>query len=675
MTLIDWAIVAVAVLGLSAFSIATIRYARSVADFLAASRTGGRYMLAVAQAMVGVAAISFVATFEVYYNSGFSSVWWQLMTIAVLPIMTLTGWVYYRFRETRCLTLSQYLEVRYSRRLRIFSGMAAYLSGILNFGIFPAVAARFFVHFCGFPETTYVLGVGLPTFGLVMIATLGATLLFTMGGQVTVMLTDCAQGIFCGVAFIVVALVVLDTFGWNTIVEGLLDAPDNASRFHPFKSMGVKDFPVWFWLIGIFGGFYGQLAFQGVQGYNCSAMNPHEQKMGQIISTWRLIPQIFVLLLLGVCGYMFFHHPQFAAQAAQAGEYLNGLSSQYVADQMRVPVALGYLLPAGIKGLLFAVVLFALVTTQDTYIHSWGSIFIQDVYMPLRKSKDPIDPNFHVRLLRWSILGVGVFAYFFSLLYPPGESIMMFFAITGAVYIGGAGAVVIGGLYWSRGTTAGAFTSLVTGAVLGLTGLILPKFVDNWPINQQYMFLIISLTCIALYIVVSLITRRGKEPFNMAQMLHRGRYAVASDQVKTQETLRARWQTLVGITNEFTLMDKVLAVTLVVWNVLWIGLFAGLTLYNLAFDVPTSWWIRFWHAYIWLQIAVSVPTTIWLTIGGTLDIRRVINRLKTTERDSTDDGSVVHESDDYISSDRDADAAHAVVTTSPPETDESERTR
>ena len=34
-----------------------------------------------------------------------------------------------------------------------------------------------------------------------------------------------------------------------------------------------------------------------------------------------------------------------------------------------------------------------------------------------------------------------------------------------AVYVGGAGAAIIGGLYWKKGTTAGATSALFTGSV------------------------------------------------------------------------------------------------------------------------------------------------------------------------------------------------------------------
>jgi len=38
-------------------------------------------------------------------------------------LMTLTGWVVYRFREMRSLTLAQFFEMRYSRNFRVFAGM------------------------------------------------------------------------------------------------------------------------------------------------------------------------------------------------------------------------------------------------------------------------------------------------------------------------------------------------------------------------------------------------------------------------------------------------------------------------------------------------------------------------------------------------------------------------
>ena len=60
--------------------------------------------------------------------------------------------------------------------------------------------------------------------------------------------------------------------------------------------------------------------------------------------------------------------------------------------------------------------------------------------------------------LRRSILGVGAFAFAFGILWRQDDYIFMFMAVTGAIFLGGAGICIVGGLYWKRGTTAGAWT-------------------------------------------------------------------------------------------------------------------------------------------------------------------------------------------------------------------------
>jgi SSS family solute:Na+ symporter len=64
MQVLDWVIVAGCVALLTAFSLRTVRYMRGVADFLAANRSAGRYMLTLAGGMSGFGAISAVAVFE-----------------------------------------------------------------------------------------------------------------------------------------------------------------------------------------------------------------------------------------------------------------------------------------------------------------------------------------------------------------------------------------------------------------------------------------------------------------------------------------------------------------------------------------------------------------------------------------------------------------------------------
>ena len=51
-------------------------------------------------------------------------------------------------------------------------------------------------------------------------------------------------------------------------------------------------------------------------------------------------------------------------------------------------------------------------------------------------------------------------------------------------------------------------------------------------------------------------------------------------------------------------------------------------------------WIRYWHVYLWIQVAVSLVVVVWFTWGGLRDVRAMFARLKSMDRDDADDGMV-----------------------------------
>ena len=130
---VDWAIVGGLFLVLVCTLVFCQRFVKSTADFLAANRCAGRYLLSITGGIASIGAISIVANFQQYYVAGFSPIWWTFLSGPLGLIIAITGWVSYRFRETRCLTKAQFFEVRYSRKFRIFTGILGWLSGILRF--------------------------------------------------------------------------------------------------------------------------------------------------------------------------------------------------------------------------------------------------------------------------------------------------------------------------------------------------------------------------------------------------------------------------------------------------------------------------------------------------------------------------------------------------------------
>lgn len=635
-TALDWAILAAVYLAMAGAVFLLRPFMRSVADFLAAGRTAGRYMLSVAQGIAMLGAITVVGFLEQNYVAGFGLTWWGLSTAVVVLVVTATGFVIYRFRETRCLTLAEFFERRYSRRFRIFMGMLACFSGIVNFGIFPAVGARFFVHFIGLPDSIRVAGVALETFPLVMAALLSTALLFVFhGGQVAVIITDFVQGLFVNLVFLVVTLYLLSTVSWEQVLSALGTAPADASLLNPFRTSQVEDFNFWYFLIGTVGVVYVVMSWQGAQGYNASAKSAHEAKMGAVLSNWRSIPQTLFLLVVPVVAWTVLHHPDFAPQAARAGEMLAGVESETIANQLRVPSVLTTVLPAGLMGAFTAVMLTAFLSTHDTYLHSWGSIFIQDVVMPFRRR--PFTPEAHMRALRLSITGVAVFIFLFSLLFRQSQYIFLFFAITGAIFAGGSGAVLIGGLYWRGGTTSAAWSAMITGSSIAVSGIVLHQAVDDFPINGQVFWGIAMAASTLVYVTVSLLGR--KRPFDLDRLLHRGARALPGERPVEGSRPRSGLRAL-SLGPEATRGDRAIYVATYAWIGLWTLVFVAGTAWNLSTDVSDAAWGRFWRIYVFAQATAAALVIVWFTVGGVRDIRRMLGDLRTAGRDDSDDGWV-----------------------------------
>lgn len=640
MTTIDWTIV-FAILAFMILSVVVSKtLMRSVADFLAAGRSAGRYIICVSSGIAALGAITIIANLEMNLIAGFSMSWWGLTMGLVVLIVKVSGWVIYRFRQTRCLTLAQFFEVRYSRKFRIFAGIICFMSGIINFGIFPAVGARFFIYFCGLPLSVSVFGLDISTFPLVMIILLSISLYFVFtGGQIAIIIADFFQGMFISIVFVVLLLFIFATLNWTHIFEALAAAPTEASLINPYHTSAVKDFNFWYFLIGVIGVLYGAMSWQGTQGYNASARSAHEAKMGGVLGSWRELPQTLLFLFVPIVAYTILNHPSYTDISNSVNSAIADLDSEAVRSQLKVPLVLSHLLPRGLIGAFVAVMLAAFISTHDSYLHSWGSILIQDVIMPFRKR--PFSPRQHLKVLRLAILFVAVFIFTFSLLFRQSQYILLFFAITGAIFAGGSGAVIIGGLYWKRGTAAAAWAAMLTGSSIAVGGIIIHQLEADFFINGQMFWAIGMFASTVIYVTVSLLGKRRVH--DMDKLLHRGRYAIEGE-LKVVEKVPSRGWKLFGMGREFTRFDKFIYIANYIWTGAWTIVFIVGTVYNLTHEVSDKAWMAFWKIYLYIQLGLAIIVIFWFAIGGFKDLKVMIHRLRTMKRDDRDDGFITRES-------------------------------
>ena len=131
MKLIDWLIVIIPVAVVLYTGFLSRKYIRSVADFLVAGRLCGRYVISIGDVATALSIIGLVAYVESQYKTGFALNFWNGFILPLSLLISLTGYCTYRFRETKAMSLGQFLEMRYNRPLRIFAASLRSISEML----------------------------------------------------------------------------------------------------------------------------------------------------------------------------------------------------------------------------------------------------------------------------------------------------------------------------------------------------------------------------------------------------------------------------------------------------------------------------------------------------------------------------------------------------------------
>jgi SSS family solute:Na+ symporter len=640
--LIDWILVA-SLLIVLIIGVYTQQFMRSVADFLSAGRVARRYLLAVGKGEMSAGAAAFFASFEATSHSGFALGWWGWLTGPIGLVISIFGFVVYRYRETRAMTLGQFFEIRYSRHFRLFTGLLGFLAGLANFGIIPAIGARGMVYLLGFPDTFHAWGMTLPTFVPLMALFLAVNVFVTVtGGMLTIIMTNCVEGIVSQVLYLFLIFGLLHMFGWTAINQVMAAQPPGQSFLNPFDTGKIADFNIYLVLMGILLGPYGTMAWQNQSAYNSAPLNGHEARMGGLMGGIRGMGKSAVLTLLGVCAFTYLNHPRFAAGAAQVHLMTSHIANPQIQEQMTMPIAMTNMLPEGLRGALCAVLLLGIFGGDSSHLHSWGSLFIQDFLLPLRNK--PLTPRQHIAVLRCAVVGVALFALFFGALFSQTEYIGMWFAVTQSIFIGGAGSAIIGGLYWKKGTAAAAWSAMITGSVLSTGGILAKQFNPHLPMNGVQIAFGAMIASALVYVIVSLLTCR--ENFNMDRMLHRGVYAKidleVGDKPAPVVNRKLTWERVIGIDKNFTSGDKWIAWGLFGWSMLFCLIMILGTLWNLIDPWPLWVWSDFWHVVsIIIPVILAVVVGVWFTWGSILDSLKLFQQLRAARANPLDNGAVI----------------------------------
>lgn len=546
-------------------------------------------------------------------------------------VLALTGWGIYRLRQTRVMTLGQFIEMRYSKRARLFFGILAYLAGVINMGIFPVVGAGFFVYYLGLPPEISFAGLHIPTVLPIMLILVGsAVVICSFGGQVTVIVSDFIQSVFINIMLITITIIVYRIFTWDQFAEAYTLAANADALLHPFRSEGASEFNKWFFFISAYIIFYKMISWSPDSMLVSSAKDAHEAKMMRLMRSLRYLTTLGMgITLLPLAAYVLMNHPDFADQASKVTQATAGIANEQFHSQMVIPAAVAQILPVGLLGAFAGVVLAAFITTHDTYLLAWGGMLVQDIIIPL--GIKPSSPKQHLKWIRLSVLAVAIFIITFSMFFKQVDNIAMFFDISASFFVGSSGIVLLGGLYWKRGTTKAAWASMIVGAVVGISGFIYRSINPDF-LHGTIIAFWVTIICIIVYVVVSYLDKNPD--VDLDEILNRKKTGTNTTLNNRKKRRWFRWG------KEVPKSDRILIPCIVAGLVMFMGAFIIVYIYNITHDVPTESWLKYWHVFLYVMFGVGSSFLVMIMIGGFRDLCRLFKNLKTQADNIEDDGSV-----------------------------------
>ena len=343
MNWIDWCIVLIPLVLVTGIAFYARKYARSVVDFLVAGRIAGRYVLCVGEMVTGLSVISLVAGSESYYQTGGAIGFWSAISAPIGIFMSLTGYCIYRWRETRCLSVGQFLELRYgSKFFRVFCAVLRVIAEMTTNAMGPAIATNFFIYYMGLPHKVMIFGIGLPCYAIIMFLCLVMAIVFIWpAGRISLLITDCIQGIISYPIFVVIGGYLLLHFSWSgDVVPAMWNRVQGQSFMNPYDVSQLRDFNLFAIVVSLCGSILNRASWLGGDTTG-AAKTPHEQKMAGVLSFWRSGFARSMILFLSIFTIIFMTNPKFSRKGnfrTSNTEVRQSLSCRVLEETVEDPV-------------------------------------------------------------------------------------------------------------------------------------------------------------------------------------------------------------------------------------------------------------------------------------------------------------------------------------------------
>ncbi len=401
-------------------------------------------------------------------------------------IVLMLGWLFLPFyARSKVFTMPEFLERRFDARSRWVLSVVSIIAYVLT-----KVSVTIFAG--GIVVSTLL---GIP-FWVGAISTVVLTGIYTiLGGMKAVVYTETVQAIV-----LIIGAATLTFMGLNAVGGwGELKATVTPEYMNMWRPNSDPDFPwlplvftssvvgIWYWCTD-------QVIVQRV----LTAKNIKEARRGTIFGAAMKITPIFLFLIPGIV----------ALALKMKGEI------SFDSPDQAFPVLMTHLLPSGLRGLVAAGLMAALMSSLASVFNSCSTLFTLDIYKRLYPDK-PEKALVNIGkvatgvVVLLGILWIPVISVLSDGLYEYLQKVQAYLAPPIA-------AVFLLGIFYKRINANGAIAALVVGMILGMGKLMLETFIGslsegsilhsfaefNWLAFGALFFF----TCVLIALVVSLLT-------------------------------------------------------------------------------------------------------------------------------------------------------------------------
>lgn len=402
-------------------------------------------------------------------------------------VVLILGWVFLPFyARSGVFTMPEFLEKRFDARSRwvlsIFS-IIAYVLTKISVTIYA-----------GGIVVAALLGIDFWTGAL---GTVILTGLYTvLGGMRAVVYTETLQAIILVIGAAALTFIGLDKVGgWESMADTV--GPEYLDMWRPMSDPNFPWLPlliastitgIWYWCTD-----------QYIVQRALTARNIKEGRRGTIFGALLKLLPVFLFLIPGII----------ALTLKMRGEL------EWDSPDEAFPVLMSNLLPSGLRGLVAAGLLAALMSSLASVFNSCSTLFTVDIYKKLRpntpeKKLVRTGQIATVIIVIIGIIWIPIMANISGVLYEYLQSVQSYIAppIT---------AVFLLGIFSKRINAKGAFITLITGLIVAALRIVLELVKDSLDPNSV-LFLIGDLNflsfaswfflfCVILIVVVSMLSK------------------------------------------------------------------------------------------------------------------------------------------------------------------------